>query len=156
MTPKKDPERDHLECPFCLGYVPNDIDKEFGYASVILKSEALLDRHWKKDLPEKLDCPTCGASAEKVVGCCTLRYRWVWKRTSEDYRDVARFECSDCGLSYHARIVERSGGYEIGEKLPAPPAGVQVRKQRMLCGDCQGKGGKGDQLNEILRSQRER
>lgn len=71
-----------------------------------------------------------------------------------DYKDVARFECSDCGASYHAKMVERGGRWEIGERVKAPPAGTKVRHQRMLCGDCQGKGGPGDQLNEILRRQR--
>lgn len=153
----KDPRRDHLECPFCLGVgqvPPDDYEKIFGYVSVLLEDQALLDRHFKKDLPEKLDCPTCGASGEKSVGCCKLTYRWIRRKAAHDYRDVARFECSDCGISYHARIVKQNDRYEIGEKVPAPPAGVQIRNQRMLCGDCQGKGGKGDQLNDLLRLQR--
>lgn len=150
------PTRDHLECPFCLGLGQEALDAEklFGYVSVILDDKALLDRHFKGDLPKKLECRTCGAVAEYVVGCCKVRYEWIRKRSPEDYRDVARFECSDCGASYYARIVERGGHHMIGEKVPAPPATVQVRCQRMLCGDCRGMGGPGDRLQDLLERQR--
>ena len=151
-----DPTRNHLECPFCLGLGQEALDGEklFGYVSVILDDKALLDRHFRKDLPGELKCNTCGAAAEYVVGCCRVRYKWIRKKSPEDYRDVARFECSDCRASYYARIVERNGRPMIGEKVPAPPAAVQVRRQRMLCGDCRGMGGPGDNLQNLLDRQR--
>ena len=68
--------------------------------------------------------------------------------------EIARFQCSDCDEHYFAEIVERGGRFEIGEKVPAPAKGVKVRNQPMLCGGCQGKGGGGDQLNEIMKRQR--
>ena len=67
---------------------------------------------------------------------------------------LAKMECSDCKASYYAKLVERNGRWEIGERIAAPPEGTEVRHQRMLCGDCQGKGGPGDELERILRQQR--
>lgn len=68
--------------------------------------------------------------------------------------DIAKMVCSDCKASYYAQIVEQDGRYLIGEKVEAPKDPSKCRTQRMLCGDCQGKGGSGDQLNDILRRQR--
>jgi hypothetical protein len=119
----------------------------------VINSKELLDRHFDKKLPHDMECKTCGATAKKVVGCCTLRYRWSPKKTQKDYDDVARFECSDCGDSYYAEIKGYGGRSWIGEKVAEPPEGITVRKQRMLCGGCQGKGGKGDQLNDLMKSQ---
>jgi hypothetical protein len=68
--------------------------------------------------------------------------------------EIAKMVCSDCGASYYAQVVERGGRWEIGGRVEAPADPSKCRNQRMLCGDCQGKGGKGDQLNEILRRQR--
>ena len=67
---------------------------------------------------------------------------------------IARMECSDCKASYYAKLVERGGKWEIGERVEKPADGVEVRNQRMLCGDCKGKGGPGDQLEKIMRRQR--
>ena len=136
---------DHLECPFCLGLDTN---------TVYLKSKKMLKKHFDDVLPKKLKCRKCGAYAEKEVGCCSVRYVWDTKKTQKDYDDIARFECSDCGTSYYAEIEERHGRFDIGKRVKAPPKGIKVRRQRMLCGDCRGKGGGGDQLNEILRLQR--
>ncbi len=138
-------DSNHLECPFCRG----------SDSQVLINSKELLEKHFADALPKKMECSKCGATAEKVVGCCTLRYRWTPKKTQKDYDDVARFECSDCGAYYYAHFAQHAGQFfRIGEKVEAPPAGITVRNQRMLCGDCQGKGGKGDQLNEILKRQR--
>lgn len=68
--------------------------------------------------------------------------------------EIAKMVCSDCGASYYAEIIERGGRYEIGARVEAPADPSTCRKQRMLCGDCQGKGGPGDQLEKLLRSQR--
>lgn len=135
-----------LECPFC---------RNAGDGTVYIESKELLDKHFDKKLPLEMECQKCGASAEKVVGCCRLRYVWSRKRSVEEiYRDVSRFECSDCGEHYYAKIVNRGSGYEIGGRMKAPPSKIKVRRQRMLCGGCQGKGGKGDLLNDLIRGQR--
>lgn len=138
-------DENHLECPFCL---------KTGGDTVYMTSAEMTQKHFDDKLPMKLKCPKCGAVAEKKVGCCRVRYVWSTKKQQKDYENVALFECSDCGHSYYAKIRERSGRFEIGEWVDDPPAGIKVRKQRMLCGNCQGKGGKGDRLNEILKSQR--
>lgn len=131
----------HLECPFC---------KDQG-DTVYITDDSLIEQHFNDLLPHTLECSTCGAVGKKKVGCCRVRYEWSGKGS---YKDVARFECSDCEHHYYARIVERNGGFEIGSKVEPPPIGINVRRQRMLCGDCQGKGGKGDLLNDILRRQK--
>lgn len=138
-------DKNHLKCPFCLGSKSD---------TVYITSKAMLDQHFDDSLPKKLKCGKCGARGEKVVGCCRVRYEWQRWKTKKDYENVAYFECSDCGTSYYAKIEEREGRFEIGKQVDAPPKGIKVRRQRMLCGGCQGKGGKGDQLNEILRRQR--
>lgn len=138
--------KNSLECPFCRGV---------GDPDVTIDSKKLLDRHWNDKLPDDLKCRKCGATAEKVVGCCRLRYVWSKKAQQKDYDDVARFECSDCGLEYYAKIRGLGGGQEaIGEKVKAPLAGIKVRQQRMLCGGCQGRGGMGDLLNDLLKGQK--
>lgn len=68
--------------------------------------------------------------------------------------EIAKMTCSDCKASYYAKLVERGGRWEIGERVEKPAEGVEVRNQRMLCGDCQGKGGPGDQLENIMKRQR--
>jgi hypothetical protein len=62
--------------------------------------------------------------------------------------------CSDCGSSYFAEIVESGGSYSIGDKVPEPPEGTPCRTQRMVCGDCRGKGGAGSQLQKMIEQQR--
>lgn len=137
--------QDSLECPFC---------KEFDSATVYIKDKKLLKKHFDDLLPQGLDCKKCGATAEKVAGCCRLRYVWKKKSGQKDYDDVAHFVCSDCESDYYARVVTDGGLSEIGEKVDPPPEGVKVRRQRMLCGRCQGKGGMGDLLNDLLKGQR--
>lgn len=135
-----------LECPFCQGIADPD---------VTIKSGELFDKHFDKKLDQTLKCSKCGASAQKVVGCCRLRYVWSTKKEQKDFENVRFFECSDCLDGYYAKVRQRGDRFEIGERLDEdPPDGIKILKQRMLCGDCQGKGGKGDQLNNILKSQR--
>ena len=137
----------HLDCPFCRR-------SGDGNGRVYIKDEGMLRKHFDGLLPEKLECHACGASAKKVIGCCSIKYVWICKMDQKDYQDVARFECSDCGSHYYARIQERGGRFEIGQKVEEPPAHITVRRQRMLCGDCRGKGGAGDQLQNIIEEQR--
>lgn len=67
---------------------------------------------------------------------------------------IAKVECSDCGASYYAKLVENDGRWSLGEKVKPPEDPSKCRLQRMLCGDCQGRGGPGDMLNNLLRQQR--
>lgn len=67
--------------------------------------------------------------------------------------EVAKFVCGDCKASYYAEIIERNGGFEIGQRV-TPEDGKTYRTQRMLCGDCRGKGGPGDQLQKMIEDQR--
>jgi hypothetical protein len=68
--------------------------------------------------------------------------------------EIAKLVCSDCGESYFAEIVCDNGRYSIGATVEVPPAGTPYRTQRMLCRDCQGKGGPGDQLQKLMARQR--
>ena len=68
--------------------------------------------------------------------------------------EVARMVCSDCGANYFAEIVQCGGRWEIGQRVDAPPNPDSCRRQKMLCGDCRGKGGPGDQLQNLMRQQR--
>lgn len=138
-------EFDHLKCPFC---------RKSGEDTVYIQSKELLDRHFDDTLPLNLECRKCGATGRKVAGCCSLRYEWKKKPSASDYDNIRFFRCSDCNHVYYAEIVERNGRFEIGREVDAPPYGIKVREQRMLCGNCQGKGGKGDRLNDLINRQR--
>jgi len=137
-----------LKCPFCRKSGDGD-------GKVYINSKELLARHFDDKLPMSIKCGKCGASAKKIVGCCTLKYVWSTKKEQKDFDNVRFFECSDCLTGYYAKIRQRGDRLEIGEQLDEdPPEGVKILRQRMLCSACKGKGGKGDQLNEILESQK--
>ena len=63
--------------------------------------------------------------------------------------EVMQMVCSDCEASYYAEVT----GTEIGRKVPKPEGDTKIRRQRMLCGDCRGKGGSGDNLQKLLEQQ---
>lgn len=69
--------------------------------------------------------------------------------------EIAKFVCGDCKASYFAELVERDGQWGIGERVEAPAGEWKGRVQRMLCGDCRGKGGASDQLQNIIERQRQ-
>lgn len=68
--------------------------------------------------------------------------------------EIAQMVCSDCGGGYFAEIVERGGRFSIGPMVDAPADPSKCRKQRMLCSSCRGKGGPGDQLQNMMDRQR--
>lgn len=63
--------------------------------------------------------------------------------------EIMYMECSDCQTGYYAEV----HGVEIGRKVDKPAGDAKIRTQRMLCGDCHGKGGGGDMLQKILEQQ---
>ena len=69
--------------------------------------------------------------------------------------EIAQVTCSDCNQTYFATLVEDGGRWTLGKRVPKPKNTSKCRKRRMLCGDCQGRGGAGDRLQQLMAQQRQ-
>ncbi len=125
--------------------------------------EVIGDATFKEEVPITVKLRPKKECSHEVSCCRPARWRWreatkiqleEGSRRAAMKNEIAKMVCSDCGASYYAEIVGRDGRYEIGDKVAPPAKGTRVRNQRILCGNCKGLGGPGDQLEEILRRQR--